>query len=101
MTHSFPDVEKLAIEEMIEYFGGIEAFNKGNAEFHQVVQRMCNEEAALTEQYPCKWVAVGKDGLLEVGDSMEGVFVAVESRGLKSSEFLVIFLDPNPLLLIL
>jgi hypothetical protein len=57
---------------------------------------MEQENEALTAQYPNQWVAVGKDGVLAVRDSMEEVFAAVESADLRGSEFVVEFLDTDP-----
>jgi hypothetical protein len=89
------------VGRVIERLGGWEAVLKRMAEFEKVTSRMFSEEDELTQKYPYKWVAVGKDGLLEVGDTMEEVFAAVEARGLKNPEFVVRFLDPDPLDLVL
>ena len=48
------------------------------------------------DQFPYKWVAVGKTGVLAVADSMEEVFAEVETEGMSGSEFEVEFLDSNP-----
>jgi hypothetical protein len=89
------------VKEVIDGLGGVKAMLDGVGEFHEVVLRMDKERAALIEKYPDKWVAMGKDGVLAVGDSMEDVFVAVESRGLSGLEFEVEFLDTDPTALIL
>ena len=91
-----PEVLEQQIKEMIEFFGGEEEMKRGNELFHQVVLRMDRDRAALTEQYPYKWVAVGKDGLLEVGDSLQEVNEAVKARGMKNSEYVLHYLDPDP-----
>ena len=101
MAYDRPILEDYTLEQIIEQMGGMEAINKRNELFSQVIQRMNEDEAALTEQYPYKWAAVGKDGLLEVGDSLEEVVAAVESRGMKNHEYQAMFLDPDPPILIL
>ena len=94
-----PEVLEQQVKEMIEFFGGEEEMKRGNELFHQVVLRLHSEEIALMEQYPYKWVAVGKDGLLEVGDSLQEVSAAVRDRGMKNPEYLLHYLDPGPLTL--
>ena len=89
------------IKEMMEFFGGEEGIAKMDEAFHQVVLRWHSEEVALTKQYPYKWVAVGKDGLLEVGDSMEEVSEAVRARGIRNPHCVLRYLNPNPPPLIL
>ena len=84
------------VEEIVDNLGGVKALREGKDEFHQVVSRMDEERASLVKEHPDKWVAMGKDGVLAVGDSMEDVFGAVESAGLRGSEFEVEFLDSDP-----
>ncbi len=35
----------------------------------KVIQRMCDERETLIEKYPEKWVVMGKEGMLFLGDS--------------------------------
>ncbi len=84
------------VERAIEEMGGMEVIRKEFAEFEKVISRMHSDEDELTRKYPYKWVAVGKDGLLEVGDTLEAVVVAVKSRGLKNPDYVVRYLDPDP-----
>ena len=98
MQDRYPKPDEAVVEEMIAFFGGEEEMRRGNELFHQVVLRLHSEEIALTKQYPHKWVAVGKDGLLEVGDSLEEVNEAVKARGMKNPEYLLHYLNPNRLL---
>ena len=67
------------------------------AAFH----RMNEDAAALTEKYPDKWAAVGKDGLLAVGDSPEEVAQEVEDQGLRRWEYVIEHLETDPVPLIL
>jgi hypothetical protein len=84
------------VNEIILELGGVKALREGKDEFHQAVLHMDKEYTALMEKYPNQWVAVGKDGVLAVRDSMEEVFAAVESADLRGSEFVVEFLDTDP-----
>ena len=89
------------IEAMFDGMGGYDGFKKGMDEFHQAVTRMFAEREALTEEYPNKWVAMGKDGVLAVEDSLDDLFEELESRGLRDQKMKVEFLDPDPLPLLL
>ena len=86
---------------MIEERGGVAAMRERMDEFHQCVVRMDNERAALLEKHPDKWVAMGKDGLLAVGSSIDDVLVEIDDRGMRDAEMLIEFLDTNPPVLIL
>ena len=89
------------IEEALAQFGGIETLHKGTDEFREAVTRMWNERESLVEKHPDKWVAMGKDGVVSIGDSIEEVLSAVEASGFITSEVAVEFLDANPTTLIL
>ena len=95
-----PDQEK-HIKEVIGSLGGEKASRERKDLFHEVLMRMDKEYPTLMDKYADKWVAVGKDGVLAVADSMEEVFAEVESAGLSGSEFEVEFLDSEPPNLIL
>ena len=84
------------VKNLVDNLGGVNKLRKGNDEFHKVIIRLDQEHAGLMEKYPDKWVAMGKDGVIAVGDSMEEVFAEVESAGLSGSEFEVEFLDSEP-----
>ena len=85
-----------SVYELIKELGGVKALRDYKAQFHQVVLRLDQERTNLLDKYPNKWVAVGRDGVLAVADSMEDVFAEVESMGLSGSEFEVEFLDSDP-----
>ena len=84
------------VQAIIDHLGGVEALQEGREEFHEAVLRMNRERGALMEMYPDKWVAVGRNGVIAVADSLEEVFARVESAGLRDSEFEVEFLDTDP-----
>ena len=86
---------------MIEDMGGAGVLIDGLAEFHELHARMNRQRPALVEKYPGKWVTVGMNGVLAVGDSEKKVLQAVENRGVCSSDMLVEFMDTDPPTLIL
>ena len=87
--------QQTSIGDIIERLGGVKVLKEKKEEFHQVISRMDKEYPTLMEKYPDKWVAVGKDGVVAVANSMEEVFAEAESKGLNGSEFEVEFLDSN------
>ena len=86
---------------MIEEMGGARALVEGLREYHEIVVRMRRERVALMEEHPNRWVAMGKNGVLAVGDSMDAVLDEVEGRGIRSGDIVIEFLDTDPPLLIL
>ena len=86
---------------MIEEMGGARKLIEDLAEFQQLRIRMSEEHTALIEQHPDRWVAVGLDGLLAVGDSEDEIFKAIDDKGIPRSNVLVEFLDTDPPVLIL
>ena len=71
------------------------------AVFEEVCHRMDNERAALLKRYPREWVAVGKGGLIDHSESVEDLVDSVQSRGVRSWEYQLKFLDPHPPLFLL
>ena len=88
---------KTVIAEM----GGLQKLAEGMREYHELVVRMRSEYAELIEMYPNRWVAMGKNGVLAVGTSMNEVLEEIERQGVDSGEAVVEFLDTDPPVLIL
>ena len=86
---------------MIEEMGGARKLIDDLAEFRQLRIRMSEEHTGLIEQYPCRWVAVGLDGLLAVEDSEDEVLKAIYDKGIPRSDVVVEYLDTDPPVLIL
>ena len=101
MTQHSSNIDQAEADKTIAILGGKEAILDSLARFDEVLDRFDQEEAALTEQYPHKWVAVSKNGIEEVGDSIEEVLDACRSRGLTNPDVVVRYLDPDPPVLIL
>lgn len=94
-------MDKDYVKEVIEGLGGAKALMNEMDEYHQIVACMRKERPGLMERHPDKWVAMGKEGVLAVGDSMDEVLKEVEGRGLHGTDVVVEFLDTDPPLLIL
>lgn len=89
------------VMSVIQELGGVQKLAKGMREYHEIVVRMRSEQPGLIKKYPDRWVAMGRDGVLAVGDSMGEVLEEVERQGVDSGETVVEFLDTSPPLLIL
>ena len=66
-------MDKDCVKEVIEGLGGAKALMDEMGEYHQIVARMKKERLRLVERHPDKWVAMGKEGVIAVGDSMDEV----------------------------
>jgi hypothetical protein len=86
---------------MIDEMGGARVLISDLEEFERLQVRMTEEYDLLLEKHPDRWVAMGMDGLLAVGDSEEDVYQAVVNQGMRRSDVVVEFLDTDPPVLIL
>ena len=89
-------MDKDYVKEVIEGLGGAKVLMDEMDEYHQIVARMRKARPSLVERHPDKWVAMGKEGDLAVGDSMDEVLKEVEGRGLHGTDVVIEFLDTNP-----
>ena len=87
--------------ETIDALGGVEGIRKGFAEMNAAWRRMDRESDTLLKLYPEKWVAMSKDGVVAVGDSLEGIFDKVDELGLRRNSIDVKFITAHPQKLIL
>lgn len=88
-------------EELLAQLGGVEALRDDPNDFRKAVSRLWNERDSLIEKHPEKWVSMGKDGVVSVGDSIEEVVAATEAKGVSTADVVVEYLDPEPERLIL
>ena len=88
-------------EELLAQLGGAKALRDDPNDFRKAVNRLWAERELLTEAYPNKWVSMGKDGVVSVGDSIEEVLAATEAKGVSTADVVVEYLNPNPETLIL
>ena len=86
---------------LIEEMGGVGALIEDLAELHELHAHMTRQLPSLVGKYPGKWVAVGMNGVLAVGDSEEKALQAAENQGIRRSNVLVEFMDTDPPALIL
>ena len=89
------------VRSLIESQGGVQKILDEMREHKEIWKRMQAEHAALMEKYPDKWVAMGMEGLLAVGDSMDEVIEAVESQEIREEDTVIEFLDTDPPIYIL
>ena len=89
------------VNEVIEGLGGAKALMDEADEYREIVVRMRKERPNLLERHPDKWVAMGQEEVLAVGDSMDEVLSEVEGRGLHGADVVIEFMDTDPPLLIL
>ncbi len=105
MTDPDESLKKPTAEEflrtVVEELGGPNAWDDGMAEFYKASTRLQDEYDALMEKYPDKWVAVGKDGVLAVCDSLKEAHSAADLARSHGSQCVIEFLnsDPEPLIL--
>ena len=92
---------KEEFEEMLAQLGGVEAFREDPNDFRKAVKRLWGERDSLIEKHPNKWVSMGKDGVVSIGDSIEEVVSATKAEDVSTADVIVEYLDPNPETLIL
>ena len=94
-------------ELLIEYVenlkrpGVMEARRERSLRFDKILDRMSRERVTLTEKHPGKWVVMGEDGIVALGDSLGQVVDEAHRRGLRGSDLAIEFLDPDPPIYIL
>lgn len=88
-------------EEMLAELGGVEALRDDPNDFRKAVNRLWIERDALIEKHPNRWVSMGKEGVVSIGDSIEEVVSATETKGISTADVVVEYLDPDPEMLIL
>ena len=88
-------------EEMLTQLGGVRALRDDPNNFRGAVKRLWDERDSLIEQHPNKWISMGKDGVVSIGDSIEEVVSATEAKGISTADVIVELLDPEPEALIL
>ena len=62
-------------EELLAQLGGVETLRYDPNDFCKAVNRLWAECEMLTGTHPHKWVSMGKDGVVAIGDSIEEVRV--------------------------
>ena len=88
-------------DDLLVHLGGAEALRDDPNDFREAVNRLWNERESLIENHPERWVSMGKDGEVSIGDSIEEVVAATEAKGVSTADVIVEYLDPEPEMLIL
>ena len=98
-----PDVEQCAdtweiewVKERLRSPEIHQAFQEQVERRRRIQRRMWDERESLTEKYPGKWILMGEDGILALGESLEKVIAEIDSRGISRDEIVVEYLDSNP-----
>ena len=101
LTKSFGRPSEDELEELLAHLGGAEALRDDPNDFRKAVHRLWIERDLLIEKHPDRWVSMGKDGVVSIGDSIEEVVTATEAKGVNTDDVIVEYLDPKPETLIL
>ena len=78
-----------------------ERFRDDPNDFRKAVERLWDERDSLIERHPNRWVSMGKDGIVSIGDSIEEVVSDTEAKGVSTADVVIELLDPEPEALIL
>ena len=89
------------LEELLAHLGGAEALRDDPNDFRKAVHPLWTKRDLLVEKHPERWVSIGKDGVVSIGDSIEEIVTATEAKGVNTADTIVEYLDPNPETLIL
>ena len=94
-------MDEQTVKRIINELGGAKALMEEMDEYQEIVLRMRKERPHLAADYPDKWVAMGREGLLAAGDSMDQVLGQLEAQGVDGVDVVIEFMDTDPPLLIL
>ncbi len=94
-------MDEHTVKRIINELGGAKALMEEMDEYQEIVLRMRKERPHLAADYPDKWVAMGREGLLAAGDSMDQVLGQLEDQGVDGVDVVIEFMDTDPPLLIL
>ena len=72
---------------------GEAALRDDSNDFREAACRFMEIRAQLMEEHPNKWVAMGKDGVIAVGDSIEEVVAATRAKGISTADVTIEYLD--------
>ena len=89
------------IAQIVEEFGGAAALVERMDEHERLTARMRKEIESLPETADDRWVAMGCDGVLETGNSLEEALSKIEAKELADKTVIVEFLNAEPEVLIL
>ena len=93
--------QRADIAQIVEEFGGAASLVERMDEHERLATRMKSEIASLPELTGDRWVAMGLDEALEIGNSLSEVLARIEEKGLADGTVVVEFLSAEPEALIL
>ena len=88
-------------DDLLAHLGGVQALRDDPNDFRKAVRWLWDEQDLLIEQHPYKWISMGRDGAVSIGDSIEEVVAATEAKGVSTADVIIEYLDPNSETLIL
>ena len=84
------------VKERLRNSGSPKAMKERSERRRRIQRRIWDEKEALIGKHPRKWVVMGENGILTLGDSLKEVIAEARSRGIDSDDMVVEYLDPNP-----
>lgn len=83
-------------ELIIEALGGAKGVRTIIEDRKSMFVEFWAAHSSLLEQHPDKWIAWGKQGVLGVSDSQEGLLSEIRSKNIAANDVMVEFLDTDP-----
>ena len=83
-------------ELIIEALGGAKGIRTLLEDRQSMFVEFCAAYSSLLEQHPDKWVAWGKEGVVGVSDSQDGLLGEIRSNNIAAKDVMVEFLDTDP-----
>lgn len=80
---------------MIEAMGGAEGIRTLLEERRSMFVEFCAVYSSLLEQHPDKWVAWGKEGVVDVADSQHDLLCRIGLKKLSAKDVMVEYLDSD------
>lgn len=82
-------------ELMLEALGGVEGVRTLIENRQSMFVEFWAAYSSLLEQHPDKWVAWGKEGVVGVSDSQDGLLSEIGSKNIAAKDVMVEFLDTD------
>ena len=83
-------------DSMIEAMGGAQGIRALIEERQSMFVEFWAAYSSLLDRHPDKWVAWGKEGVVGVSDSQDGLLSEIRSKNITANDVMVEFLDTDP-----
>ena len=83
-------------DPMIEAMGGAQGIQTLIEERQSMFVEFWAVYSSLLEQHPDKWIAWGKEGVIGISDSRDGLLSEIRSKNITANDVMVEFLDTDP-----